>query len=35
MLGPALGGILVATSGPVPAFAIDAASFAVSALRCG
>lgn len=32
VLGPALGGILVATSGPVPAFAIDAASFAVSAI---
>ena len=31
VLGPALGGTLVATSGPVPAFAIDAASFAVSA----
>jgi MFS family permease len=31
VLGPALGGILVATSGPVPAFAIDAATFAVSA----
>jgi len=32
VVGPALGGILVATSGPVPAFAIDAATFAVSAL---
>jgi len=32
VLGPALGGTLVATSGPVPAFAIDAASFAVSAV---
>jgi len=32
VLGPALGGTLVATSGPVPAFAIDAASFAVSAI---
>jgi MFS family permease len=32
VLGPTLGGTLVATSGPVPAFAIDAASFAVSAL---
>ena len=31
VLGPALGGTLVATSGPVPAFAIDAATFAVSA----
>jgi MFS family permease len=31
VLGPALGGILVATSGPVPAFAINAATFAVSA----
>jgi MFS family permease len=31
VLGPVLGGTLVATSGPVPAFAIDAASFAVSA----
>jgi MFS family permease len=32
VVGPALGGALVATSGPVPAFAIDAATFAVSAL---
>jgi len=32
VVGPALGGILVATAGPVPAFAIDAATFAVSAL---
>jgi MFS family permease len=31
VVGPALGGILVATAGPVPAFAIDAATFAVSA----
>jgi MFS family permease len=30
--GPVLGGILVAAAGPVPAFAVDAASFAVSAL---
>lgn len=30
--GPVLGGLLVAAAGPVPAFAIDAASFAVSAL---
>jgi predicted MFS family arabinose efflux permease len=32
LLGPALGGILVATAGSAPAFAVDAASFAVSAL---
>jgi len=30
--GPALGGALVALFGPAPAFAVDAASFAVSAL---
>lgn len=30
-LGPALGGVLVATAGPAPAFIIDAASFAISA----
>jgi MFS family permease len=30
--GPVLGGLLVATAGPAPAFAIDAASFAASAL---
>jgi predicted MFS family arabinose efflux permease len=30
--GPALGGILVATAGPVPGFAVDAATFGVSAL---
>jgi MFS family permease len=30
--GPVLGGILVATAGPAPAFAVDAASFAISAL---
>ena len=30
--GPVLGGLLVATAGPAPAFAADAASFAVSAL---
>jgi predicted MFS family arabinose efflux permease len=32
LLGPALGGALVATAGSAPAFAVDAASFAVSAL---
>lgn len=32
LLGPALGGALVATLGSAPAFAVDAASFAVSAL---
>lgn len=32
MAGPVLGGLLVATAGPAPAFAIDAASFAASAL---
>lgn len=31
LAGPALGGALVALAGPAPAFAIDAASFAVSA----
>jgi MFS family permease len=30
--GPVLGGLLVAAAGPVPAFVVDAASFAVSAL---
>ena len=35
LLGPALGGVLVATAGPAPAFAVDAASFAVSALALG
>jgi MFS family permease len=30
-IGPALAGVLVATAGPGPAFAIDAATFAVSA----
>jgi predicted MFS family arabinose efflux permease len=30
--GPVLGGLLVATAGPAPAFAVDAASFAISAL---
>jgi predicted MFS family arabinose efflux permease len=30
--GPVLGGLLVAAAGPAPAFAVDAASFAVSAL---
>ncbi len=30
--GPVLGGLLVAAAGPTPAFAVDAASFAVSAL---
>jgi hypothetical protein len=32
LLGPALGGALVATVGSAPAFAVDAGSFAVSAL---
>jgi len=32
LLGPALGGVLVATVGSAPAFAVDAGSFAVSAL---
>ncbi len=31
MLGPVIGGLLVATWGPVPAFAVDAASYVVSA----
>ena len=31
LTGPALGGILVATAGPAPAFAVDALSFAISA----
>jgi MFS family permease len=30
--GPVLGGLLVAAAGPTPAFAVDAASFAVSAV---
>ena len=30
--GPVLGGLLVAAAGPTPAFAVDAASFAISAL---
>jgi predicted MFS family arabinose efflux permease len=32
LLGPVLGGLLVATAGPAPAFAVDAASFAISAV---
>jgi predicted MFS family arabinose efflux permease len=32
VVGPTIGGILVAMSGPVPAFAIDAVSFGISAL---
>ncbi|MEP7025609.1 MAG: MFS transporter, partial [Actinomycetota bacterium] len=32
VLGPTVGGILVATSGSVPAFAVDAASFGISAV---
>jgi MFS family permease len=32
LLGPVLGGLLVATAGSAPAFAVDAASFAISAL---
>jgi MFS family permease len=32
LVGPILGGILVATAGTTPAFAVDAVSFAVSAL---
>jgi MFS family permease len=32
LAGPVLGGILVTTAGPGPAFAVDAASFAISAL---
>jgi MFS family permease len=31
MLGPVLGGVLVAAAGPTPAFAVDAGSFLVSA----
>ncbi|HEX5195203.1 MAG TPA: MFS transporter [Solirubrobacteraceae bacterium] len=32
LLGPAVGGVLVATLGPSPAFGIDAATFVISAL---
>jgi MFS family permease len=32
LIGPAVGGALVALAGPAPAFAVDAASFVVSAL---
>lgn len=32
LIGPAIGGALVALAGPAPAFVVDAASFAVSAL---
>jgi MFS family permease len=32
LAGPVLGGLLVTTAGPAPAFAVDAASFAVSAV---
>jgi predicted MFS family arabinose efflux permease len=32
LAGPAVGGVLVALAGPAPAFAVDAATFAVSAL---
>jgi predicted MFS family arabinose efflux permease len=32
LVGPILGGLLVTTVGPAPAFAVDAASFAISAL---
>jgi MFS family permease len=32
LAGPVVGGILVAAAGPSPAFAVDAASFAISAL---
>lgn len=32
LIGPVLGGLLVTTVGPAPAFAVDAASFAISAL---
>jgi MFS family permease len=32
LLGPVLGGVLVATAGPAPAFAVDAGSFLVSAV---
>lgn len=35
LLGPVLGGVLVASAGSAPAFAVDAASFAVSALTLG
>jgi MFS family permease len=35
LLGPALGGVLVASAGSAPAFAVDAATFAVSALTLG
>jgi MFS family permease len=35
LLGPVLGGVLVASAGSTPAFAADAASFAVSALTLG
>ena len=31
LAGPVLGGLLVTTAGPAPAFAVDAASFAISA----
>jgi MFS family permease len=34
-IGPVVGGVLVATSGPGPAFAADAASFAGSAITLG
>jgi MFS family permease len=32
LAGPVLGGLLVTTAGPVPAFAVDAASFGISAV---
>lgn len=32
LIGPVLGGALVASAGPAPAFAVDAATFAVSAM---
>jgi MFS family permease len=32
LLGPALGGLLVVAAGPAPAFAVDAATFAISAV---
>ena len=32
LLGPVIGGLLVAFAGPAPAFAVDAVSFAISAL---
>ena len=35
LLGPVLGGVLVASAGSASAFAVDAASFAVSALTLG